>query len=327
MFKDKEMLLKQFFGLSPKQILFFTALNIDKHNIYKPFDFSSIFRLLKEYDSKITAKNFNKFINIMSISIKQYRLKSKELGNTKDKIKTTRLIEQFPIIDLSDDFYFIPSLNALIESLTYKLFKTLNDLQVKPQNFKREFGNTFENYTRRLTKFRHNEYIYECNELITEIKKEKAEYYLLKDNSTIVIESKLLPVNDEMILNGDLPHIKKNFIETINKAFSQIKSTFDHISVENKYAIIVIHTHTLLLESRIELLKDNINYEFIDNVIILSIIDYEILIDNSFEKIIEFFKQKKTDQKKHISIFFSNKQNMYLEKVFYSAFNEILDNN
>jgi hypothetical protein len=322
LYNEKEMLFKQFLGLSPKQILYFATLNNGKHKIYEPFDFRNMLRLLKEYDSKITAKHLDKFFKALSITIKKYRLKSKELGNTKNKVKTIRLIEQFPIIELDNNFYFIPSINALIESLTYKIFKTLNDLQVNQQNFKREFGDTFENYTRRLTKFSHNKYFYECNDLITESKKEKAEYYLSKNESTVVVESKLLPVDEDIILNGQTKVLEDAFIKTIDKALSQIESTFNAINTKNKYAIIVIHTHTLLLENYIELVRNRLDYGFIDNVVILSIIDYEILIHNSFEKILEYFNQIKDNSKQQVSLFF-NQKNKYLEKVFHNVFKEL----
>jgi hypothetical protein len=322
LYKGKESLFKQFLGLSPKQILYFATLNNGKHNIYEPFDFVNMLRLLKEYDSKITEKHLCKFLKELSLTIKEYRLKSKELGNTKDKVKTVRLIEQFPIIELSNNFYFIPSINALIESLTYKIFYTLNNLQVNQQNFKREFGNTFENYTRRLTKFSHNEYFNECNDLIVESKKEKAEYYLLKNDSTIVVESKLLPIDENIILNGQIKNIEDAFIGTIDKALSQIQSTFNAIHAENKYAIIVIHTHMFLSENYINLIRNRLNYNFLDNVVILSVIDYEILIHNPFENIIEYFRQAKDSKKQQVSLFFNNK-NKYLEEVFYNVCEEL----
>lgn len=322
LYKEKEKLFKQFLGLSPKQILYFATLNNGKHDIYEPFDFRNMLRLLKEYDSKITAKHLDRFLKAMSISIKNYRLKSKELGNTKERIKTIRLIEQYPIIELDNNYYFIPSINALIESMTYKIFNTLNDLQVNQQNFRREFGDTFENYTRRLTKFSHNDYFYECHDLITERKKEKAEYYLLKDNSSIVVESKLLPVDESIILHGGLKELEDAFIETIDKALSQIESTFNAITAINKHAIIVIHTHTLLLENYLELVKNRLNYDFVDNVVILSIIDYEILIHNPFDKILEYFNQTKDSSKQQVSLFF-NQNNKYLDKVFYDVFEDL----
>lgn len=322
LYNEKEKLFKQFLGFTPKQILYFATLNNGKHDIYEPFDFRNMLRLLKEYDSKITAKHLDRFLKAMSISIKNYRLKSKELGNTKEKVKTIRLIEQYPIIELANNYYFIPSINALIESMTYKIFNTLNDLQVNQQNFRREFGDTFENYTRRLTKFSHNDYFYECNDLITETKKEKAEYYLLKDDSTIVVESKLLPVDESIILHGGLKELEDAFIETIDKALSQIESTFNAITATNKYAIIVIHTHTLLLENYIELVRNRLHYDFVDNVVILSIIDYEILIHNSFDRILEYFNQTKDSSKQQVSLFF-NQNNKYLDKVFRDVFEEL----
>ena len=50
--------------------------------------------------------------------------------------------------------------------------------------------------------------------------------------------------------------------------------------------------------------------------------DYEILIHNSFEKILEYFNQIKDNSKQQVSLFF-NQKNKYLEKVFHNVFKEL----
>jgi hypothetical protein len=323
LYEEKELLFKQFLGLTPKQIFTFCSIANMNHNNNLPFDFKSIYAELKIYDSKIKAKKLEQFFSVFSISIKNYRLRCKELGFTKEIVKNERIIERCPIIGLGNENYFIPSINALSEALTHNILDTLCQTQVNQNEFKRSFGDTFENYTRRLTKHSHEEYFYECHDLIIENKKEKAEYYLLKDDSVIVIESKLLPVDENVILNAHVRELENEFIGTMDKALSQISSCFNKIDVENKLGIIVIHTHALMLENYIELIRKRLDYDFIDSILILSIVDFEILIHNPYEKIIGYFTQESRDKKQLLSYF--NQQNPYLQNVFKKANDSMID--
>jgi len=322
LYEEKELLFKQFLGLSPKQMFYFVTIHNSHHNINSPFTFKIILDHLKGYDPKIKAKKLELFLSKFSISIKSYRMKCKELGYTKDVVKNMRLIDQYPIIDLGNERYFIPSINSLSEALTYRVFDTLCELQVNEKGFKRSFGITFENYTRRMTKFTHNEYFYECDNLIKEKNRDKAEYYLLKDDSVIVVESKLLPVNENIILNGQIKELEDEFIKTMDKALGQIESCFNKINAKNQYGIIVIHTHTLMLENYLDLIKKRLNYSFMDNIYILSIIDFEILIDNPFEKIVEYFEQPKDNNRQQLSLFFDY-ENRYLNSIYLDVFDKL----
>lgn|GEM_PF-3222381 len=298
LYGNKEILFKDKLGLSPKQILYFTLIHNSPRyrKIYEPFDVNSMLRLLKRYDEKITLHRLEKFLSIFSITIKNYKLKSKELGNTKDKIKTIRLIEQLPIIALGNNRYFIPSINALTQSLTYKMFFTLENIQQNQEKFKRSFGKPFENYTRRLTQFSHADCFFECDQLITQDNCERAEYYLSKNDSTIVIECKLLPVEEVILLNGKMNEIEDIILENIKKAIRQISSCFEYLNTKNKFGIIVIYTHFVMPEAYLELLKRRLKYDCMDNIKILSIVDYENLIHDDFNTIIEFLmgKQKRS---------------------------------
>jgi len=312
LYSTKEPLFKEFFGLTPKQILYFFILNNAKHNIYEPFDFTNMLRLIKDYDNKITETQLKKFLDTFSKSIKDYRLEARDLGITKNTMKSIRLIEQYPIIKLNNDYYLIASKNILLESLSYKIFTILHKEVKNSKNFKQNFGNTFENYLRNLTKFSHNEYFYECDELVKEEGNRKAEFYIVKDNTSILIESKLLHIDENIILHASAIDLEKKFKDTIFSALDQIDSCFKKIDLQNKYAVIVIHTHMPLLENFIRLFKHKSKYGFLDNVMILSVVDYEIMIHNPFEKIIEYFQMPYTNEKSQVALYFE-KRNKFLE--------------
>ncbi|WP_428737384.1 hypothetical protein [Sulfurimonas sp.] len=324
LYNTKARLFQEFFGLTPKQILCFFTLNNEKHDIYEPFDLANMLRLLKDYDKKITEKKLQNFLDVFSISIKNYRLKAKELGITKDKMKSIRLIEQYPIVKLENNFYFIPSINILLESLSYKIF-TILDKEVKSsKSFKQSFGNTFENYLRRLTKFSHDKYFYECDELIKEKSNRKAEFYIQKDDNLLVVESKLLHIDENIILHSSAIDLENKFKETIFSALEQIDSCFKKLDALNKYGVIVIHTHMPMLENFIRLFKNKSKYDFLDNVIILSVIDYEIMIHSPFEEIVEYFKLPYANEKSQVALYFEQK-NKFLETRVLEFGNDLKD--
>jgi hypothetical protein len=322
LYSTKEPLFKEFFGLTPKQILYFFILNNAKHNIYEPFDFINMLRFIKDYDNKITETQLKKFLDTFSKSIKNYRLEARNLGITKNTMKSIRLIEQYPIIKLNNDSYLIASTNILLESLSYKIFTILHKEVKNSENFKQSFGNTFENYLRNLTKFSHSEYFYECDELVKEERNRKAEFYIVKDNTSILIESKLLHIDENIILHASAIDLEKKFKNTIFSALEQIDSCFKKIDVQNKYAVIVIHTHMPLLENFIRLFKHKSKYDFLDNVMILSVVDYEIMIHNPFEKIIEYFEMPYTNEKSRVALYFE-KRNKFLETSYLNLINDL----
>ena len=321
LYSSKEPLFKELFGLTPKQILYFYSLNDQKHNMYQTFDFSNMLRLLQEYDEKINSAKLKRFLEMFAITIRDYRLKAKKLGITKRTMKSKRILETYPIIIFSDDQYFIPSINVLLATLTYKIFDVINEQQNDTQRFKTKFGRTFESYIRKLTKFSHDSYFYECDNLITKANEEKAEFYLMKDNSCLVVESKLLHVDEKLILEGSTKDLDSKFNDTIEKALSQLNSCFQKIHVKSKYGIIVIHTHIPLLESFIKLFKYKNKYGFLNNVMIISVIDYEIIMHNPLNSIIEYFNLP-NEQKSLIPLYFGQ-QNDFLLNSFQNVIEEL----
>ncbi|MFA7092330.1 MAG: hypothetical protein WC149_10800 [Arcobacteraceae bacterium] len=323
LYEPKEDLFKEFFGLTPNQIVYFYSLNNSKHSIYEPFDFKNMLRLLNDYDNKINGKKLKKFLDMFSITTKKYRLEAKKIGITKNTMKSKRLIETYPIVAFNNGYYLIPSINILLSSLSYKIFEVINQQFKDSQRFKNNFGNTFENYVRDLTKFSHSDYFFECNELIKNDNEDKAEFYLLDNESCLVVESKLLHIDEEIILNKSAKELKERFEDTIEKALGQLGSCFKKLDIKNKYGIIVIHTHIPLLENYIQLFK--YKYDFLDTVKIVSIIDYEIMIHNSYDEIIEYFQMPEGNGKRQIALHF-NQRNKYCEKKYVDLINELKDN-
>ena len=303
--------IKELFGLTSSQIAIFYAINNAKSDIYEPFTFVQMLELLKSRDKTIGEKDMRKFIATFSTTIKEYRLEARDLGISKNKIKSKRLIMNTPILDLSNSYYFIPSKFILKEVLTYKIFELINGMYNESETFKRNFGKTFENYIRELTYASHNDCFVECDTVIkSNIEEKKAEFFISKEDSSIVIESKLLHIEEDLILHGSAKQLDKKMDKRIKDALSQIESCFNYMDTKNKYGIIVIHTHIPMLDSLLNGLKAILKNDNKDNIILVSVIDFEVMIHNPYEKIIEYFYA----QDKNIALFF-NQRNSYLQKI------------
>jgi len=292
-------------GLTPNQIAIFYMLIDVKSDIYEPFSFQQIFEILNSWDNTLSSKNLKKFFTVFSITVKDYRLRLKELRVTKNKIKSTRLISKAPILDLTNEHYFIPSKFILNEALTYKIFEVINESYESSETFKRSFGTTLENYIRELTYISHANHFNECKNLITEtMGKKKAEFFLSEGDTTIVIESKLLHIDEDILLHGSARELDRKMDERVKDALTQIESCFNYMETKFKYGIIVIHTHMPMIDSLLSELKASLNNKNKGNIILVSIIDFEIMIHNPYQKIIEYFKESNKD--KSVALFFEH---------------------
>jgi len=317
--------IKNNFGLSPRQIVIFFMYNNGKHTIYQPFSLEVMCKNLQKIDNSFTCKKLQKFLDAFSLTIKEYRMKAKEMGITKNTIKSKRLIFTYPIISLENNHYFIPSIYILEEGLSYKIFETLDGLQRKSQVFRKDFGIDFENYIRQLTKTSHNEYFYECDFLIKDETQRRAEFYLVKDDISIVIEAKLLHIDEDIILYGSSQKLEWKFEKKIKDALAQIESCFNELNTKYHYGIIVIHTHIPMLESYLKSFKFTKKYEWIDNIIIMSIVDYEVMVHNPFQKIVQYFQEKEEDSKQ-VALYFEQ-TNQYLLDNCNNLIDELVEEN
>lgn len=111
--------------------------------------------------------------------------------------------------------------------------------------------------------------------------------------------------------------------KTLKKALKQIESCFNHLNKTENYGIIVIHTHLPFLNSYLD---HFIKKSESKKIILLSIIDYEILINNPREKIFQYLEQnldKKLNNKREVNLFFTKKEscNSFLMNSFKNTMN------
>ncbi len=218
LYEKKENLFKQNFGLTHQQMILFYIVSEELHMWDRSLNSLLLFELMKNFDSSIKKQHLDKFLKTFSVSIKDYRLRAKELNITKHTIKCRRLVYKYPIVK-HDNMYMIPSINILLDSFTYKIFDKLNE--DSSESFKRGFGNEFENYIRSITRHFHDKNMYECNKLIN-INKKRAEFYLKENDTFLVVEAKVLAIDEDMILNDKIEVLEKKFKNAVGDAIKQI---------------------------------------------------------------------------------------------------------
>lgn len=296
LYGDIEDRYKSVFGLSPRQTLLFYLLHYTQQKLLPPFSFNEMFEIMQKLDATIKGKQLRRFFEIFSISIKDYRLTAKSRGISKTTIKCKRIIEFSPILKLANDYYFIPSAIVLLESLTYKTFEILMNEASEPDAFRRKFGEPFENYVRKLTNCFHGNFLHECHDLIVKDGQKKAEFYLLKNDVLIVIEAKVLHIDEDIILSKQTCEIEKKFKSTLQKALKQIQTSFNHIAAKEKYGIIVIHTHMPMIGAWTDFIERHVASEYTGRIQLMSIFEYESTIHYELERIAEYLDQGTPDR-------------------------------
>jgi len=281
LYEKKENLFKQDFGLTHQQMILFYIVSEELHAWDRSLNSLLLFKLMKDLDSSVKKQHLDRFLKTFSSSTKDYRLRAKELNITKHTIKCRRLVYKYPIVK-HDNMYMIPSVNILLDSLTYKIFDKLNE--DSSESFKRGFGNEFENYIRSMTRHFHDKNMYECNELINKNKK-RAEFYLEENGTCLVIEAKVLAIDEDMILNDKIEVLEKKFKNTVGDAIKQMNSC--NRKLLNMYGLIVIHTHIPALNNFLQKYKSSLDIELQDKVVLMSVVEYENLISKSFKNIIK----------------------------------------
>ena len=319
LYEDKENLFKQEFGLTNKQMILFYYISVKLSVKNKSNNSAILLERMQELDSNIKKEHFELFLNNFSISIREYRIKVKELGITKHTITCERLIYKYPIVKYNDS-YVISSINVLLDVLTYKIFDKL--YENSSESFKRKFGNEFENYIRDMTRYFHKDNMVECSNLMkssADNTNRHAEFYIREKNNFLVVEAKVLAIDEEMIINKDIKELEKKFKNTIKGAVKQMNSCSKKLS--NMYGLIVIHTHIPAINTFFEKYKSSLEPALEDKVILISIVEYENLISRSF---VEIINQINLINKNPFNLI-ESRENKYLEGKYVEYINPIIE--
>lgn len=250
----------------------------------------------------LTNEKIKKFLEYFSITIKDYKLKLKELGFDKNKLYSFRLLERYPIIKI-DHRYIVPSIDNLSYSLTFNLNIHLLEHYAnigKGGKYHHTLGYHFENYIEKLSRHIFED-ITPSSKIVPKKDTLNSEFVIKHNDSSIAVEVKKFNFRRDSAFKNSIEDLKELAERHLVKAFAQIETTLQYVNTKNKFGIIVIfgdlNMHSMIkdyLKKEYPIYtKDNgeeINVEYLDNIIIMSVGTYESLLSNSPDEIFEIIK-------------------------------------
>ncbi len=321
--------------LSHISLILLTIYNKENSFFYIK-DVKIVVNTLKEINIFVLEENkIDDFFSHFSTNVKDYRKIAREEYNISNKtLKSYRVIYEKPIIkNLETNQFIIPSFKILVESITKLIIK-----KMKSEKYLNNinFGKIFEDYIKKLTSSIFDD-ILEFKEVDN---KNKAEFFINYEDYNIVIEVKSFMFNENDISYENVKSINRKLENNIKKAFIQIEESFKRLNnAKEKIGIIVTFEKDFILSNlnnsylRKQFKTSKTIYQ--NNIIILSIDEYEVLMSNSSNNVIrilnELISLEDIGQKGSVTSAISRlKDNNLKEKNQYllnkSKFNEIEQN-
>jgi hypothetical protein len=246
----------------------------------------------------LTSEKIKKFLNYFSITIKDYKLKLEELGFDENKLYSFRLLERYPIIKI-DHRYIVPSIDNLSYSLTFNLNIHLLEHYAnigKGGKYHHTLGCHFEDYIEKLSKHIFGN-ITPSNKIVPK-NTLNSEFVIEHNDSSIAVEVKKFNFKRDSVFKNSIEDLDELLKRHLVKAYAQIETTLQYVHTKNKFGIIVIfgdlNMHSMIkdyLKKTYPIYKkDNgaeIDVEYLDNIIIMSVGTYESLLSNSPDDILE----------------------------------------
>jgi|GEM_PF-4373670 len=297
LYREYEKDIETIVGLKIDDIL---AILLELKGQYDDNNFFIFTEEVISYDGLdiLTDEKIKKFLDYFSITIKDYKLKLKEYGFDKNQLYSFRLLERYPIIKI-DHRYIVPSIDNLSYSLTFNLNIHLLEHYSnigKGGKYHNTLGYHFENYIEKLS--RHIfENIIPSSEIVPKDTL-NSEFVVEHKDSSITVEVKKFNFRRDSAFKNSIDDLKELSERHLVKAFAQIETTLQYVSTKNKYGIIVIfgdlNMHSMVKDYLKEeypiYTKDNgeeVNVEYLDNIIIMSVGTYESLLSNNPDDILE----------------------------------------
>jgi len=300
LYREYEEDIERLTGLKINDIL---AILLELKGQYDNSDFFIFEEETISYDGLdiLTREKIKKFLNYFSITIKDYKIKLKELGFDKNKLYSFRLLERYPIIKI-DNKYIVPSIDNLSYSLTFNLNIHLLEHYAnigKGGKYHHTLGYHFENYIEKLSK-----HVFEDITLASEIVPKdtlNSEFVINYDGSSIAVEVKKFNFRRDSAFKNSIEDLKELSERHLVKAFAQIETTLKYVDTTNNFGIIVIfgdlNMHSMVkdyLQKEYPIYKkdngEEISLEYPDNIIIMSVGTYESLLSNTPEDIFKIIK-------------------------------------
>ncbi|WP_375724253.1 hypothetical protein LXN10_01780 [Arcobacter sp. KX21116] len=292
--------LKQKIGLDSKQIVAFTLLmnkiRYKETSFWLSFsiDDEEIQKFCKVYDIK--RKNLFQFLNFLSLSQSKYKQLAKEKGISKKKLVYDVNCATKPIFEVNEA-YIIPSIQLFANTISRNLFDIVFNLSTNQSRFRDRFGKLFENYIKDITSYFYNIDI-DYDEEFFEKGKKKPEFMIQVEDTYIIVEAKVLHIEAQKLYSEDEEAVYKTIKNTLPTAFKQIDEAYTSIQNQKVYGIIIAHSNfeTWMLFKWV--LEEQNKKKYNENIVVMSIDEYEQLISSDSGKIIKHIENKISGYKK-----------------------------
>jgi len=295
----------------------------------------------------LKSDTVQKFLDYFSITIKEYRLKLKEQGFDKRQLYSFRLLERYPIVKINDNRYIVPSIDNLVYSMTSNLNIHLLDYLSgigKGGKYHHKLGYKFENYIEKLTTEVFND-ILPAKDIVPKDTL-NSEFVIKHKDTSIAVEVKKFIFKRDTAFKSDISDLDELLERHFVKAFAQIETTFNYIENENKIGIIVIfgdlNFHSMLNDylkqncpvyykkDKSGNITDEIEVQYLENILVMSVGAYESLMANTPDDIIEIlniYLEKDINQRgdviQTISELEKQSSNEFLNNTFDNAFKSL----
>lgn len=286
--------LKQKIGLDSKQIVAFTLLmnkiRFKENEFWLSFEIEDeeIKKFSKVY--QIKEKNLLKFVDSLSLSQSAYKQLAKAKGASKKKLVYDVNCATKPIFE-SNGAYIIPSIQLFSNAISRSLFDIVFDLSTNQARFRDKFGKHFENYIKEITSYCYDISI-DYDEEFFEEGKNKPEFMIEVDDTYIIVEAKVLHIEAKKLFSEDEVAVYKIIKNTLPKAFKQIDEAYKTIQDKKVYGIIIAHSNFDTWMFFKAILEEQEKKKYNENIVIMSIDEYEKLISSSSDKIIQHIETK-----------------------------------
>jgi len=239
----------------------------------------------------LEIENITNFLKYFSIDKQNYNLKLKKMGLNKRELYSFRLLERFPIINFEKNKYIVPSIENLLYSITSNMHIHLLEYMSKEgkgSEHHNSLGAKFEEYVRLLTSKKFDDMV-EAKDIVPP-KSANAEFVVDFNDTAIVVEVKKMAFLRDTAFKDNLDDLDTLLKRHILKAFKQIETTFKSVTQTNKIGIIVIfgdiHLVAGFIYDYMRKTYPDEGIEFLENIIIMPIGEYEALLANSDGEII-----------------------------------------
>lgn len=269
--------------------------------------------------NSLSREKVDRFLHFFAIDMDGYRREAKSRHIYDNQVGKFNLLNRYPIIQIDQDQYIIPSKDQLIDSVAANLYFHILEFKQKSgkassKAFLDSFGKTLENYAVLLAEHAFGATnVVPADEIVTDANEDRCEVVCMHDENALAIEVKKLHFQRDAIINADIEHIQDTYDRHLRKGLNQLVSTLRYIE-KNRYGLIVIPDTVLSSSGVLDQIKydsQTLDSEAENNILICTISEYEQLMANPADivfKILDRALERTAEEGTALSLILENMQ-------------------